>query len=200
MGSYEYEKRRLFERTVTEASIVFDIGAHVGFYTLLASVLVGPRGRVFAFEPSPLNLVYLKEHLRLNKIENVTIFEVAVSDRCDIALFDTGPDRSTGRLSPTGNHKVETVTIDELVEKGKLPLPDYIKMDIEGAEAKALAGMRAVLAQSHATIFLATHGDQIHQECCRLLDSLGYSLQPIDGVNLESSREILAAYNKGRLG
>jgi len=195
LGSYEYAKRIVFETTVRENGVVFDVGAHVGFYTLLASVLVGPMGSVFAFEPFPPNLVYLKEHLRLNKIGNVRVVAAAVSDKCGKSSFEEGPGSSMGRISQTGRLQVETVAIDELVAKGKLPMPDYIKMDIEGGEASALAGAKSVLAQSHPTIFLATHGNHVHQECCRLLLSLGYELQPIDGMALESSSEILATYH-----
>lgn len=66
IGSYEYHKRRLFEQAVTPGSAVFDIGAHVGFYTLLASVLVGDQGRVVAFEPNAGNvrLLILKDQRR----------------------------------------------------------------------------------------------------------------------------------------
>jgi len=197
LGSYEYAKRIVFERTVREDSVVFDIGAHVGFYTLLASVLVGPRGSVFAFEPLPANLLYLKEHLRLNKIDNVTVVEAAVSDRCGTAFFDEGPNSSMGHISSNGRLQVETVALDEFIAKGEVPLPDYIKIDIEGAEALALSGAKSMLAQSHPTIFLATHGNRIHQECCHLLHSLDYKLHPIDGMSLESSSEILATYNAG---
>lgn len=197
LGNYEYVKRILFERTVRENGVVFDVGAHVGFYTLLASVLVGSRGSVFAFEPFPANLLYLKEHLRLNNIDNVTVVEAAVSENTGTAFFSEGPSSSTGHISPNGRLEVETVAIDELVAKKDLPVPDYIKMDIEGAEASALSGAKSTLAQFHPTIFLATHGSSIHQECCRLLWALDYELQPIDGTNLETSDEILATYNTG---
>ena len=66
--------------TSEERCVVFDIGANTGFYTLLASVLVGPQGRVFAFEPVPLNLRYLNEHLRLNNIKNVSVIDAAVAE------------------------------------------------------------------------------------------------------------------------
>jgi len=197
LGSYEYAKRITFEKTVTQGSVVFDIGANVGFYTLLASVLVGARGRVFAFEPFPANVVYLKEHLQLNNIDNVTVVEAAVSDKCGTAFFDEGPSSSMGHISANGRLRVRTVAIDELVARKELPVPDYIKMDIEGGEGLALSGAKATLAQFHPTIFLATHGSSIHQECCRLLQSLDYELQPIDGVDLQSSSEILATYNAG---
>ncbi len=197
LGSYEYAKRLVFERTVSEGGVVYDVGAHVGFYTLLASVLVGPRGRVFAFEPFAANLVYLREHLRLNRIENVTVFQAAVSNTCGTALFDEGPTSSTGHMSPSGKLQVETIAIDELVSRGELPAPNYIKMDIEGAEALALSGASSTLAQFHPTIFLATHGSSVHQECCRLLRALDYDLQPIDGKPLDSSKEILATHAAG---
>lgn len=195
LGSYEYAKRIVFERTIRENSIVFDIGAHVGFYTLLAAVLVGPRGKVFAFEPFPANLVYLKEHLRLNNIDNVVVIEAAVSEKCGMAFFDEGPNSSMGHLSQEGRLQVRTVSIDELVTKKELPVPDYIKMDIEGAEMLALIGARSILARFHPVILLATHGSTVHQECCRFLQSLDYELQPLDGMDLLSSSEILATYD-----
>ena len=79
--------------------MVFDIGAHVGFYTLLSSILVGPNGHVYAFEPLPRNLKYLKEHLRINKITNVHVFELAVSNLSGEGQFFEGPNSSMGRLS-----------------------------------------------------------------------------------------------------
>lgn len=194
LGSYEYEKRQLFEAMVREGTVVFDIGAHVGFYTLLASELVGPGGKVFAFEPLPANLTYLKEHLRLNRAGNVTVIEAAVSDRCGTAYFEQGPGSMTGRLASKAALLVETVAIDDLVAQGQLPLPDYIKIDVEGAEARVLSGARQTLTQSRPTIFLATHGSGVHQECCRLLGELGYALHPIDAPELDTSSEILAVF------
>jgi hypothetical protein len=99
LGSYEFDKQRLFEQTVTRGSVVFDIGAHVGFYTLLSSVLVGTVGKVFAFEPVPRNLHYLYEHLRFNDATNVTVTEAAVADACGTTLFDESANSATGHLS-----------------------------------------------------------------------------------------------------
>src|SRR5262245_8579614 len=90
LGSYEYQKQRLFAKSVSPGDVVFDVGAHVGFYTLLASVLVGKRGRVIAFEPVPANLEYLRHHIRLNRIDNVEIIEAAVSDTDGVSAFKIG--------------------------------------------------------------------------------------------------------------
>lgn len=94
IGSYEYEKRILFERIVGQGKVVFDIGAHVGFYTLLASALTGDKGKVFAFEPVPENLNHLSRHLVLNGVSNVKIFDAAVSNRCGTLFFDDRPGNS----------------------------------------------------------------------------------------------------------
>lgn len=194
LGTFEYDKRIVFEQTVKENSVVFDIGAHVGYYTLLSSELVGSGGKVFAFEPLPANLTYLREHLRLNNVENVTVLEAAVSGKGGTAFFEDAPSSTMGHLSPTGRLQVKTIALDELVASGELPPPDSIKMDIEGGEAAALSGAQSVLKQHHPAIFLATHGSSVHHECCRLLYSLDYELQPLDGNNIQSCSEILAVY------
>jgi FkbM family methyltransferase len=195
LGSYEFDKQLLFARTITQGSVVFDLGGHVGFYTLLASELVGPAGKVYVFEPVPRNLYFLKEHLRLNRADNVTVLEAAVADKSGIMSFDEGPASSMGHIASDGKLQVKTVTLDELITTGEIPVPDYMKLDIEGAELMALSGSKSMLEESHPTIFMATHGSSVHQECCYLLQSLGYRLQPIDGTNLERPKEILASYN-----
>lgn len=192
IGSYEYEKRLAFEERVARGSVVFDIGAHVGFYTLLASELVGPNGQVFAFEPLPHNLRYLKRHLSLNKVDNTTVFEAAVMDANGEVSFDEGPSSSMGHVSEEGKLKVESVSLDELVYERRVPHPQYMKVDVEGAELSVLLGARTILDEARPTLFLATHGSEIHRRCCDLLDSLGYRLQPLTGDSLWSTSEILA--------
>ncbi len=196
IGSYEYSKRIEFERAIPRGAVVFDVGAHSGFYTLLASVLVGPGGRVFAFEPLPRNQTFLLEHIRLNHVQNVTVFKVAVSDRSGTATFQEGQTSAMGRLTESGGGGllVDTVVLDELLSSGQLPGPDCIKMDIEGGEAAALAGSREVLRRFCPTVFLATHGRTVHVACRGLLEDLGYSLRPLDGSNLDECTELLALH------
>ena len=192
LGSYEYEMRFLFEKTVTEGSIVFDIGANVGVYTLLASVLVGSEGQVLAFEPAPANTSYLKRHLRLNRMTNVTVIERAVTDSNGVTSFDNGLNSSMGFISPQGQVQVKTVSLDELISKGEIPTPDFMKIDVEGAEMLVLSGAMSMLGSALPTIFLATHGRDIHQQCCQFLASLGYQLQPVGSGSLESSDTVFA--------
>lgn len=193
LGSHEYDKQRLFAQVVRNGSVVYDIGANVGFYTLLAASLAGPEGKVYAFEPAPLNIQYLKEHLRLNKVSNATVLEAAVCDSTGEATFDEGMSRSTGRISPAGRLAVRTVSLDELIARGEIALPDVIKIDVEGGELAVLEGGRDTLESKRPLIFLATHGEQAHIASCRLLQGLGYRMRSIErSKTLEQASEILA--------
>jgi FkbM family methyltransferase len=192
LGSYEYRTRQLFERTVGSEDVVYDVGAHAGFYTLLASVLVGPAGRVVAFEPFPRNLNYLRRHLAMNDVSNVVVVEGAASDRDGNVSITDGPDSSQIRVDDKGTQMVRAFRLDTLVFRDGLPAPTVIKMDIEGAEGAALLGATRLLAAKRPLLFLSTHGPQVHAECCRQLVELGYGLNPIDGLSIEMSSELVA--------
>jgi len=103
LGSYECGKRKAFERVVERGTVVFDIGAHVGFYTLLAAALVGPQGTVIAFEPLPRNLRYLRSHIALNRVANVSVVEAAVADTGGTACFEEGSGHSVGHIGVEGS-------------------------------------------------------------------------------------------------
>jgi FkbM family methyltransferase len=192
LGSYEHDKRVAFERFVRDGDVVYDIGAHVGFYTLLASSLCGHSGVVVAIEPLPRNLNYLRSHLRINHVTNVRVIEAAVSDTAQDALFFEAPESSMGYLSDSGKIHVKTITLDGLVASGEIPAPTHMKIDVEGAEFKVLLGSRFVLAAYHPTIFLATHGSDVHRRCCEILRTFGYTLSPLSGTTLDQANEILA--------
>lgn len=194
LGSYEYRKRLLFEQTIRSGSVVYDLGAHVGFYTLLASALVGARGQVFAFEPVTANLAFLKEHLRLNRVTNVTVIEKAVADRSGWVAFDEGPGRAMGHFAAQGRQQVATVTLDEMVFKYGLPVPDYLKIDVENADWPVLTGARTLLSKARPTIFLSTDRYVSGAQSCALLASLGYQLRSLDGRDSDQAEEFLAEY------
>jgi FkbM family methyltransferase len=196
LGSYEYLEQRAFARIVPEGGVVFDIGAHAGFYTLLASVLAGPRGKVFAFEPHPRNLEHLKRHLRLNSIGHVRVIEAAVADTTGWARFAAGRDSSTGRLAATGELLVKTLALDDAIASGRFPAPDCLKIDVEGAEMLVLTGAEATLRARHPAILLATHGPTLHRECCDFLIRLGFELQAVNGRPLEGSSAVIAVKGK----
>jgi len=199
LGTYELRKNILFGKTVKPKHVVYDIGAHVGFYTLLASKLVGKSGHVYAFEPNPKNLSFLKQHLSLNKVANTTIFPVALSNQTGPANFSLAQSDLMGRLDKQGKTKVKTTTLDNLLKRKLLKPPNILKIDAEGAEYSILQGASFLLSHYHPDIFLATHDryylPKTHQLCCRVLQQAGYSLKPLGASNLSSAEEIYAFYH-----
>lgn len=192
LGTYEHEKQKLFALEVKEGDTVYDIGANAGFYTLLASVLVGPIGHVYAFEPLPRNVNFLREHLSLNQITNVDVVEAAVADKDGEEYFDDSAGAAMGHLAASGNKRVKTVVIDELVNKKMLPAPASLKIDVEGAEFLVLSGAKKVLQEIRPKIFLSTHGPAVHLQCCDLLKRLDYKLHPVGAKDVANSDEIFA--------
>lgn len=193
LGSYELAKQRAIAASLKPGDVFFDIGANVGFYSLLGSRLVGSSGRVFAFEPVPRNLVQLRHHLQMNSCSNVTVLDVAVGDRDGPALFDESGGSSMGHLAPSGSLSIRTVTLDALVESAQVPLPDVMKLDVEGAEAWVVSGAEKLLRAATPRIFLATHGENTKEECTKRLLHLGYEVSSFGGRPLEDSDELLAA-------
>ncbi len=167
LGWYEKPCIEFVAPLIRPGMVAFDVGANVGYYTLLLSRRVGPQGRVIAFEPNPANAAHLQEHLRLNKIGNVEIVEAAVSDREGAAFFSG--EGSMGKLSRIGT-PTKTVQLDNY------PRPDFIKMDIEGGETAALRGSTKILAERRAVWFIATHGSVARTEISALLTGRNYTL------------------------
>jgi FkbM family methyltransferase len=193
LGFYEYEKQKLISREVRPRSVFWDVGANVGFYSLLASKLVG-SGKVFAFEPAPRNLAYLREHLALNRVANVQVLGLAVSDKNGSSNFETEETGFMGHLAGEGDITVPTATLDSLVDDGAVLPPDYVKMDIEGAELMALRGAHQTFQRFRPVLFLATHGREVEAECRRLLELWGYDCRNIAVKSASDLGEIVAKF------
>lgn len=177
MGSYEYHKRRRIELDVLPGMVFYDIGAHVGYYTLLTSALVGSEGSVYAFEPSPRNLRFLHHHVRLNDLSNVKIIEACVAKRSGRRTFAPGSDSFRGHLAPDGELEIRSVAIDPLVAAARIRPPDVVKIDVEGGEVEVLEGARETLQKHGPDIFLATHGARLEERCVRILGELDYRIR-----------------------
>ena len=118
---------------------------------------------MISFEPLPANLVFLRRHLALNRIENCTVVNAAVSSTEGNARFTTAGCRSMTHLLADaepehGDIPVRVVTLDGMVGRGEIPPPTVIKCDTEGAEMSLLEGAEAVLRAHHPSILLDTHG------------------------------------------
>jgi FkbM family methyltransferase len=192
LGSYELRKQRKVIELVRPGMVCWDVGANVGFYTLLFAELVGPSGKVLAFEPLPRNVDLLRRHVEMNGYRNVRIFPRALADFDGEASFDPGPNPSMGRIAPSGPLRVPCARADTLLATGEVEPPDVIKIDVEGAEAAVLRGARQMM-ERHPVMLLATHGVQAHRECLGLLAAAGYKIRALDGGPGELTNEIVAA-------
>lgn len=180
LGTYESDKQQIMNLLVKPGMIAYDIGANAGFYTLALARLVGRGGTVCAFEPLAENAANILEHLRLNSCSNVTLYQVAVSDQNGLSAFQVAQSNSMGYLVGGGGYWVPTVAIDALIEAAKLPVPDIVKMDVEGAESKVLEGARKLLGMRKTIWVIALHGAEQRKEIGRILTDHGYRIYRLD--------------------
>jgi FkbM family methyltransferase len=179
VGTYEVPRLRALGNAATQGAVVYDVGANVGIYSLLASLRVGASGMVYAFEPLDRNLKYLHRHISLNNLQNCIILETAVSNREGGLPFSAAAwDPHMARLSQDGEMSVPSTTLDACIygERHLRP-PNIIKIDVEGAEFEVLQGAARTLTEFHPRIFLEVHGTQLHADCRAFLLGKGYAVQ-----------------------
>jgi len=154
-GGLENAERSVVERILQPGMRVLDIGAHHGFYTLLASRKVGAGGRVLAFEPSPRERRKLLRHLRLNRCTNVQVEDCALgsaqaeSDLFVVVGYETGFNslRPPDTPEPTQKVRVTVSTLDACLERAEMERVDFVKLDVEGGEMEVLKGAVGLLAR-----------------------------------------------------
>lgn len=195
LGTFDANRQRALVDVLRRGDVFLDVGAHSGFFTLLGSRLVGPDGTIIAFEPLPANIHFLRLHIATNRVDNVSVFDAAVSDTQGEEFFAQGQNTYTGELSAQGQIKVRTVTLDELVTTGIIPPANVIKIDVEGAELRVLKGAEHLLKDAPPrALLVSAHGDAIAHECIELLSRAGYSVSEIPPDSEET--ELLCLYSR----
>jgi FkbM family methyltransferase len=186
------ERRQLdeFLRRIEPGTIVWDVGANVGLYTV-------PSARcaraVFAFEPIARNVSYLRRHVVLNGLSNVHIIEAAVTDHSGYVQMTSGASPSEARIGADGSCRARAVSLDDWRRHERADFPALIKIDVEGAEHEVLAGAIDTLSAARPVIFVALHGDPQRRACRTLLESAGYRITSLEpGVDAESAGEWIA--------
>jgi FkbM family methyltransferase len=191
LGTYERDKVELLRRFVKPGMVAYDVGANAGYYTLLLSHLVGPSGRVYAFEPLPENVVNLTHHIHINDLRNCEVVEVAVSDRPGLAGFHAAASNSMGALvDGEAVLRVPTITLDGLVDQAGFMAPDFVKMDVEGAEGMVLAGAQGVLSSRASMWFIALHGPEPAKVATKALLRAGFDLFDLDGKTISEDSAV----------
>jgi len=208
-GIYEPLVTGLVQKEVGPDNVVLDIGAHIGYYTLIFAARAGPRGKVFAFEPEPGNFALLEKNVHANGYRNVTVVQKAISDKAGTVKLHLSEENSgDNRIYDSHDGRrfldVETIRLDDYFA-GNQENIDFIKMDIQGAEHAALCGMANLLARNKGVklvtefwpFVLAKYG-VAPQAYLQLLIGHGFRLYNMDerfGKVLPTSiPDLLAAY------
>jgi FkbM family methyltransferase len=177
-GVAEPGVQEALRRTIFEGSVVWDVGANVGFISLVAARL---GARVYALEPSPENAQAVRDHASMNKVD-IDVIEAAAAEVAGRADFLLVEERSWSHLADRGSHggTESTITVDVVrLDDLGLPAPDVVKIDVEGSEGAVLRGMERTLAERRPVIICELH--ETNEEVAALLEAAGYRLENLDG-------------------
>jgi FkbM family methyltransferase len=189
-GCYEPQETAIVRHLLRPGMVFVDVGTNWGYFSLLGASLVGQSGRVLSLEPDPRLFTRLEENLRRNRFDQVQCLPVAASDT-EGELFlagysenqgNWGISRIVGNLPAEGTFRVRASALDNILEKGNFSRIDLLKMDIEGAEGLALAGLeKSIRRHCIDRILLELHPAQLDDNgqsvasVLRPLQEAGYS-------------------------
>ena len=187
-GDVEPEVQTVLRKYLRPGMTVYDIGANIGFFSLLAARLVGVTGRVIAFEADPEIAARLRENVGRNQGGPISVEEKAVWSSSSPVFFaradaEVSPDRGLGHVidndaerSAPGTIQVEAVSVDEYVRESAAP--DFIKCDVEGAEVEVFRGAEKLLKERRPLILCEMHGETNRQTLLKVFANLGYRCEP----------------------
>jgi FkbM family methyltransferase len=203
-GWYEDEKfeTKIFEKHLKKGMSVLDLGANIGFYSLFARSIVGASGNVFSFEPFPENIELLRQSIKKNGFKNVFAIESAVSDRSGTATLYLSPDACSEHSLLDLEHyydekdtqkriQVAVTSVDDyFVKKQPNTKIDFIKMDVEASESRALRGMQKTLDQNQRITIMTEfwpngfrEDKMVPEDFLYRLVGLGFDLYHIDAYH-----------------
>jgi FkbM family methyltransferase len=190
---YEEFETEIVKKLIKKGDIVLDVGANIGYYTLIFAKLVGDKGRVYAFEPEPKNFVLLTKNIELNQYQNVMLVQKALSDKEGIIKLNLLEDNTAGHFigSVTKNNEnsidVSVTRLDEYFNDYDGTI-NFIKMDVEGAESGVIQGMIKLLQKiNHLTMMVEFNPRIIirfgvePEHYLELLQENGFKLYELDG-------------------
>jgi FkbM family methyltransferase len=189
----------LFKQAVRPGDVVVDIGANIGFFSLLAARLVGDKGRVYSFEPEPTNFAFLCKNIALNGYENVTAFQKVVSDRAGRTKLYLANETGAHTLREAHDSEyftqekggdfidVESIVLDEFFT-GTNDRVDVVKMDVEGAEMLVFSGMDRIIGRNKkikiftefCPAFMREMGNAPEELARRILEVYGFMVLVVD--------------------
>lgn len=183
LGTYEPDLQSALRTLVPPGAVAYDVGANIGYVSLLLARAAGEQGRVFAFEALPANLQRLRRNLELNGMAGrVQVVAGAVTQAAGPVRFLVHPSGGMGKAAGSAGRAdqyrsevtVEGLSLDEFVYDRGNPPPQVVKMDIEGGEVMALPGLRRLLAEARPTMLMELHGPESAQAAWQALTGAGY--------------------------
>jgi len=185
LGTYEPEMQSALGELIKPGMTIYDVGANIGYVTLMLAKHTGAQGKVFAFEALPDNVERLRRNVELNGFNNrVNIFSGAVAAGAGEVKFLVHSSGGMGKAAGSAGRDeqylreitVPCISLDEFVYAQGNPPPQAVKMDIEGGEVMALPGMRRLLAVARPLMLMELHGPESARAAWEALTAAGYRL------------------------
>jgi FkbM family methyltransferase len=195
-GMWEAQETAFLNNNLKPGDVFVDVGAHVGYYTLLAAKLVGETGKVIAVEPNPPTIVRLEKDIALNPFKNILVQKVACTDKETTLKFFQASLENTGNSSMSQSNAkdsteitVQGVPLDKIVQDLGIQRVDMVKIDVEGGEMSVLGGMTNIIATYHPKFAIELKDDLLKNMGSSLAAAKalfignGYTLQAFDGID-----------------
>lgn len=183
-GGGEPEVQEALQQHLQAGMTFYDIGANIGFFSLLAGRLVGKEGRVVAFEADPEIATRLRKHMERNAFGWITVEEKAVWSEPRTVFFArtdpaTSPDRGLGHVVSSSANNTIQVSAESLDDyTWRQPAPDFLKCDVEGAEVEVFRGARRLLKEKRPGIICEIHSDENRSILLEEFSRFGYTCKP----------------------
>jgi FkbM family methyltransferase len=176
-GRWEPAMQKIIANVVKEGDTVYDLGANFGLHGMLCAKLIGETGFLYNFEPLPSNIKEIGENYKLNQIVNYKNIQKAVSNQNSVLNFSVADHATQGKLEKTNTGynsiNVEVITLDQFIAEGNRS-PNFIKMDIEGAEGEALEGYSKNIEKTFPLMIIELHSPEADKKVGEFLKFYNY--------------------------
>ncbi|MFC1756117.1 FkbM family methyltransferase [Patescibacteria group bacterium] len=197
LGIYELEQAKFVNNLIKEGYYCVDMGSHVGSMTLLMAKLAGNSGKIWSFEPLNQCCLLLEGSLQKNNFKNTVIINSGLSDKLGkkqaYVFNDSGMahfDKDDFVIEKSMDTKVlELVTLDGYFEENKISKLDFVKVDVEGYEYKALLGAFNTIKRFSPQMLIEIHSKDNQKNVYRLLDELGYKIFDLNNNLVDRDKE-----------
>jgi len=187
-GEPEPAIQEIMVENLKKGGCFYDIGAHIGYYALIAARLVGPEGCVIGFEPDPENVAVCEENINKNNFRQASVVAAAVwssNGQMSFERGEDGPSRMGGHViqeNPAAGQPKQmvtcpAVTLDEFCKSHRPPT--FLMIDAEGGELEVLMGARATLEQFRPDLLIEVHSPESLPAVRALLEPFGYQVRPV---------------------